>query len=164
MQTRTGFVVESLADGKKVTIGMRSNVSLLSEISIYTLSGEVKLFEVFALIAKKENNGEAISHKSSNEELEAYFASILPNYDAARVYISDIKKVVAWYNILNKKGLKFKFEEEKKEIAKKETPKKDDKEENKEAKSKKTTAKKNAEKSDEKKADKPKKTTKTVKK
>ena len=61
LQTRTGFVAESLVDGKKITVGLRSNVSLLSEISIYTYDGEVRLSEVFTAIAKKEDKGPAIS-------------------------------------------------------------------------------------------------------
>ncbi|WP_372473501.1 DUF5606 domain-containing protein [Capnocytophaga sp. ARDL2] len=111
LQTRTGFVAQSLVDGKKITIGLTSNVSLLSEISIYTNTGEVKLFEVFARIAKKEDNGQAISHKSENDELVNYFTEILPDYDTDRVYVSDIKKVLNWYNILNNAGLRFQFEE-----------------------------------------------------
>lgn len=105
LQTRTGFVAESLIDGKKITVGMRSNVSLLSEISIYTNSGEVRLSEVFRKIAEKENNGPAISHKEDNAKLEAYFAEVLPDYDQDRVYASDIKKVLNWYNMLQAKGI-----------------------------------------------------------
>ncbi|MGX7668353.1 DUF5606 family protein [Flavobacterium pedocola] len=105
LQTRTGFVAESLIDGKKVTVGMRSNVSLLSEISIYTNSGEVRLSEVFRKIAEKEDNGPAISHKEDNAKLEAYFAEVLPDYDQDRVYASDIKKVLNWYNMLQAKGM-----------------------------------------------------------
>ncbi|WP_313805234.1 DUF5606 domain-containing protein [Flavobacterium sp.] len=105
LQTRTGFVAESLIDGKKITVGMRSNVSLLSEISIYTNSGEVRLSEVFRKIAEKENNGPAISHKEDNAKLESYFSEVLPDYDQDRVYASDIKKVLNWYNMLQAKGI-----------------------------------------------------------
>lgn len=100
IQTRSGFIAESLIDGKKLTVGLRSNVSLLSEISIYTETGEIKLFEVFARIAKKENNGAALDHKASNDELVAYFGEVIPDFDRDRVYVSDIKKVLNWYNIL----------------------------------------------------------------
>ncbi len=100
IQTRSGFIAESLIDGKRLTVGLRSNVSLLSEISIYTETGEVKLFEVFAKIANKENNGPALDHKASNDELLAYFGEIIPDFDRDRVYVSDIKKVLSWYNIL----------------------------------------------------------------
>lgn len=105
LQTRTGFVAESLADGKKVTVGLRNNVSLLSEISMYTNTEEKPLVEVMRNIAKKENNGPAISHKEDNGKLLAYFEEVLPDYDQDRVYPSDIKKVLNWYNVLQSKGL-----------------------------------------------------------
>ncbi|TDW52301.1 hypothetical protein EV144_101990 [Flavobacterium sp. 270] len=105
VQTRTGFVAESLTDGKKITVSLKSNVSLLSEISIYTHGGEKPLTEVMKLIATKENKGQAISHKEDNATLAAYFKEILPDYDEERVYPSDIKKVLNWYNTLQAKGL-----------------------------------------------------------
>lgn len=104
VQTRTGFVAESLLDGKKITVGLRANVSLLSEIAVYTYSEEVRLAEVFKAIATKENEGLALSHKESDDQLKAYFREILPEYDEDRVYISDIKKVLNWYNLLQPKG------------------------------------------------------------
>ena len=103
-QTRTGFLAESLLDGKKINVSGRQNVSLLSEIAIYTLTEELPLREVFTKILEKENGGEAISHKSTRDELEEYFFEILPDYDEDRVYPSDIKKVVQWYNLLTKNG------------------------------------------------------------
>lgn len=105
VQTRTGFVAESLTDGKKITVNLKSNVSLLSEISIYTYEGEKPLTEVMQKIATKENKGQAISHKEDNATLSAYFKEILPDYDEERVYPSDIKKVLSWYNTLQAKGL-----------------------------------------------------------
>ncbi|MFY7666313.1 DUF5606 domain-containing protein [Flavobacterium sp.] len=105
MQTRSGFVAESLTDGKKVTVGLRNNVSLLSEISVYTDSKEKPLKEIFEAIVEKENGGPAPSHKESESVLVAYFAEIVPDYDRDRVYLSDIKKVFNWYNILQAKGL-----------------------------------------------------------
>lgn len=104
-QTRTGILAESLIDGRKLTVSARQNVSLLSEIAIYTLREEVPLREVFQKISEKENGGPTISHKSSKDELEEFFFSILPEYDEDRVYPSDIKKVVQWYNLLNEKGM-----------------------------------------------------------
>lgn len=110
VQTRTGFVAESLLDGKKSTVGLKINVSLLSEISIYTINEEKPLAEVMRNIAIKEDNGPAISHKEDNEKLVAYFKEILPDYDSERVYPSDIKKVMNWYNLLQAKGLVSKEE------------------------------------------------------
>lgn len=104
-QTRAGFLAESLIDGKKLSIGLRHNVSMLNEIAIYTYTEEVPLQEVFQKIKDKENGGEAISHKVSKNELENYFSEVLPGYDEDRVYASDMKKVVQWYNLLHKKDL-----------------------------------------------------------
>ncbi|MDO1514053.1 DUF5606 domain-containing protein [Maribacter confluentis] len=100
-QTRTGFVAESLLDGKRVTVSLRSSVSVLSEIAIYTLEEEVPLREVFQKIQTKENGGKtAVGHKDEKIKLEEYFFEVLPNYDEDRVYVSDIKKIIQWYNIL----------------------------------------------------------------
>ncbi|MEH6407934.1 MAG: DUF5606 domain-containing protein [Leeuwenhoekiella sp.] len=104
-QTRTGFIAESLVDGKKISVGMRHNVSILSEIAIYTLDGEVPLREVLKKIVEKENGGPAIDHKKSKDELEAYFFEVLPNFDEDRVYGSDIKKIIQWYNLLQAKDM-----------------------------------------------------------
>ena len=104
LQTRTGFVAESLLDGKKITVGMRSNVSLLSEIAVYTYNEEVKLAEVFKAIAAKENEGASISHKEDNAVLLSYFREVMPEFDEDRVYPSDIKKIINWYNMLQPKG------------------------------------------------------------
>ncbi len=100
-QTRSGFVAESLIDGKKITVGMNNNVSVLSEIAIYTLDEELPLREVFQKIKEKENGKRtSIGHKEDKLKLEEYFFEVLPNYDEDRVYPSDIKKVIQWYNIL----------------------------------------------------------------
>ncbi len=105
VQTRTGFVAESLLDGKKITVGLRANVSLLSEIAVYTYNEEVRLAEVFKAIAEKENEGPAISHKETDDKLKSYFREVLPEFDEDRVYTSDIKKVMNWYNLLQSKGM-----------------------------------------------------------
>lgn len=104
-QTRGGFIAESMLDGKKISVNMRHNVSLLSEIAVYTYTEEVPLREIFQKIKEKENGGEAINHKESKQKLESYFNEILPDYDVDRVYISDIKKIIQWYNLLVSKGI-----------------------------------------------------------
>jgi hypothetical protein len=104
-QTRSGFLAESLIDGKKLSVGMRHNVSVLNEIAIYTYAEEVPLRDIFNNIKEKENGGEAISHKVSKSELESYFSEVLPEYDEDRVYASDMKKVIQWYNLLHKRGM-----------------------------------------------------------
>ena len=110
-QTRSGFIAESLIDGKRLSVAIHHNVSILSEIAIYTLTEEKPLIDVFALINEKEDGKEtAISHKDSKDALEEYFFSVLPDYDEDRVYPSDIKKVIQWYNLLKKHDL-LSFEE-----------------------------------------------------
>lgn len=105
-QTRSGFVAESLIDKKRITVNVRQNVSLLSEIAIYTLSEEVPLKQVLSTIKEKENGQQAsVSPKDSKDQLEEYFFGILPEYDEDRVYASDIKKIVQWYNLLQQNDL-----------------------------------------------------------
>ncbi len=100
-QTKSGFVAESLTDGKRLTVNLRNQVSVLSEISVFTLEEEKPLSEVFELLLQKENGStSSISHKADKLALEEYFFEILPNYDEDRVYPSDIKKIIRWYNIL----------------------------------------------------------------
>jgi len=99
-QTRTGVVAQSLVDGKKIQVNLRNNISLLSEISIYTYEDEISLKAVFQRIYEATEGKKSIDHKSSKKELENYFREILPEYDEERVYQSHIKKVIQWYNIL----------------------------------------------------------------
>jgi hypothetical protein len=111
LQTRSGFVAESLSDGKKISVSLKNNVSLLSEISMYTYTEEKPLTEIMRTIAIKENEGPtAVSHKEDNAKLVSYFKEILPDYDDERVYPSDIKKVLNWYGILQSKGMVSKVE------------------------------------------------------
>ncbi|RCT55199.1 DUF5606 domain-containing protein [Winogradskyella sp. KYW1333] len=112
-QTRTGAVVESLLDKKRLTVGAHSNISILSEIAIYTLTEEVPLKDVLRKVKDKENGRPtSISHKDGKDVLEEYFFEVLPDYDEDRVYASDIKKVVQWYNLLQKNDLLNSLESE----------------------------------------------------
>ncbi|MGE5944929.1 MAG: DUF5606 domain-containing protein [Flavobacteriales bacterium] len=105
-QTRGGFVAESLLDKKRLTVNARQNVSVLSEIAIYTLTEEVPLKKVLNNIKEKENGQPTpVTAKDSNDKLEEYFFSVLPEYDEDRVYVSDIKKIVQWYNLLQQHDL-----------------------------------------------------------
>lgn len=105
-QTRGGFVAESLIDNKRITVNAQQNISVLSEIAIYTLTEEVPLKEVFLSIKNKEGGKESsVKPKDSKDKLEEYFFDILPEYDEERVYPSDIKKVLQWYNLLVKNNL-----------------------------------------------------------
>ena len=104
-QLKSGFIVEDVSTGKKASISNSSQVSLLENIAIYTFDKEVPLFEVFKNIAEKYEYQQAIAHKSSETELRNFMTEVLPDYDVDRVYVSDIKKLVQWYNLLQKAGI-----------------------------------------------------------
>ena len=110
-QARNGIIVESMDTGKRMQAFSSMKISGLEEIAVFTEDKEVSLAEVLKLISEKENGGESIDHKSDGETLKSYFASVLPDYDKNRVYVSDIKKVLNWYNILHRHDL-LKFDEE----------------------------------------------------
>ena len=111
-QNKGGVVVESLLDGKRTSIPATANVSSLGDIAIYTYEEEVPLREVFKAMAAVTEGEEALSHKSSKNELEDFFGEVLPKFDQERVYASDIKKVVQWFNILVKNDLLALLDEE----------------------------------------------------
>lgn len=113
---KNNVVIESLLTGKKSTAHADAKMSTLEDIAIYTLEEDIPLKKVFRKISEKENGGPAIDPKSSPDDLKKYFAEILPDYDKTRVYGSDVKKVISWYNLLLEKGLLV-FEEEKPEEA-----------------------------------------------
>lgn len=104
-QGKNSAVVEALADGKRMPMFNLNQVSSLAEIAIYTYQKEVALTDVFRAIYKKENGGQALSHKADAADLKKWFGEVLPEYDRERVYDSNIRKVVQWYNILQENGL-----------------------------------------------------------
>ncbi len=101
-QARNGIVVESLEDQKRHVAPATARVSSMEDIAIFTEEEDMPLGDVFYKIHQKQEGGETLSHKSTNDELKAYFIEILPDYDEDRVYVSDIKKILSWYNILHK--------------------------------------------------------------
>jgi outer membrane biosynthesis protein TonB len=138
--------VQSLGqDKKRIPVYASDKVSTLEEISIFTYDEDMPLKEVFQLMYEKLEAKEAISHKSSPDELKAFMDKVLPNYDKERVYVSDIKKLIQWYNILLSENLisieKEEEEEEKKPAVKQEKEKKEAKEKKEVPKEKKTEKK-----------------------
>jgi hypothetical protein len=106
-------IVESLADGKKMPIHARDKVVSLGDISIYTETDDAPLKGILASIKQKENGEKAsISTSAKPEELKKYFLEILPDFDRDRVYPTDIKKIIGWYNILINANIDFEKEEE----------------------------------------------------
>ena len=119
-EARKGLIVESLQTGKRMQAFLSYKMSSLEDIAIFTDEGDMPLKEVFRRIWEKENGGNAPDPKNmSQDEVKKYFEQILPEYDRERVYISDMKKVLRWYNMLLDKGL-MNFDEEKEEESKEE--------------------------------------------
>lgn len=118
-QSKNGLIVESLVDKKRIPAHSTNRVSALEDVSIYSTGDDVPLKEVFQKIYDKEKGGAAIDHKSSDAELKSYFKKAFAEYDEERVYTSDIKKVMMWYNILQKEGLLDTKEETEEESKKK---------------------------------------------
>jgi hypothetical protein len=127
-QGNQSIIVESLIDKKRMAAHASNKISALEDISIYTDSEDVLMSEVYHKIFEKENGGACISHKASESELRAYLAEVLPNYDRDRVYISDIKKLFNWYNMLHAAEMLILMDEETEaESAEDDAPKKEKK-------------------------------------
>ncbi|HML84816.1 MAG TPA: DUF5606 domain-containing protein [Bacteroidales bacterium] len=104
-QAKRGVIVESLTDGKRFPAFLNDRISSLEEISIYTTSEDKPLKEVFEIIKEKYNNQPVTGVGKENKDIKEFFGSILPDYDSERVYVSDMKKVLNWYNQLAEKNL-----------------------------------------------------------
>ena len=115
-QGNNNVIAESLTDSKRIPLFAQNQSNMLEEIGIYTYDDTKPISEIFDNIAIKENEGQAISHKSSTNQLTDYFREVLSDYDEERVYISDIKKVIQWYNTLQNYGLIKLPKTEKKDI------------------------------------------------
>ena len=120
-QGKNAVIVENLESGKRISAGGTAKVSALDEIAIFTTGEDMPLGKVMDKIWEKENGGETLSHKLPDSDLKKYFGEALPDYDQSRVYTSDIRKVLHWYNILHKLGLLVKEEEVKEEETKEES-------------------------------------------
>ncbi|MGN0191819.1 MAG: DUF5606 domain-containing protein [Candidatus Cryptobacteroides sp.] len=101
-QARGGVIAESLATGKRNCFSMSSRMTTLADISIYTMDGELRLSEVFKKLETALEGAEAPSSKDEASKITALFEKAVPDYDGDRFYLSHMKKVVDWYNLLLK--------------------------------------------------------------
>ena len=104
-QTKTGVIIESLTDGKRLQAFASDKISSLGEISIFTKDEDLPLREVFRLIQEKNGDKPAPDAKTDDNALKAFFEIILPDYDRERVYVSHMRKLVQWYNLLIANGV-----------------------------------------------------------
>ena len=119
-QSKSGVIVESLADKKRFPVNGLHNISTLNDIAIYTYEEEVPLKKVFLNLSEKQAGEKSIDPKSSKNDLLSYFGEVLPGFDEERVYPSNIKKILSWYNALvdakfDFAGIKKELEEDSKE-------------------------------------------------
>ena len=100
-QGKNMLIVESLLDGKRIPAYTKDKVVSLGDIAIFTEDAEVPLSQVLESVKVKENGGLcSVDSKADNEKLRNYMLEVLPEYDRDRVYPSDIRKMINWYNIL----------------------------------------------------------------
>ncbi len=112
-QSRNGFIVESLLDGKRTNASASSRISALTEISMFTEGEDIPLAEVFTKMYEYTKGEQGPSAKESNDRLKEFFGVVIPDYDRERVHASDIKKAIAWFNLLVSAGMtKFELPEE----------------------------------------------------
>lgn len=112
------LIVESLVDGKRTPTYARDKIISLADVSMYTTGDDIELWKVLDAVKKHENGAAtAIDHKKAdNNALFAFFTEVLPDWDQDRVYPSDIRKLIQWYNILIKAGI-TEFEPKEEEAA-----------------------------------------------
>lgn len=113
-QSKNGIIVEGLSDKKRMNVYASTKVSTLSDISMFTTGDDKPIEEIITTIFEKEKGGVAPDHKTDDKSIEKYFAEVLPDYDRDRVYISNIRKLLNWYNALQISG-NLKEKEENKE-------------------------------------------------
>lgn len=110
-QSKNGIIVEGLADKKRLNVYASTKVSTLSDISMFTTGDDKPIEEIMTAAFEKEKGGPAIDNKSDDKAIEKYFSEILPEYDKERVYISNMRKLINWYNALQTTGNLKKKEE-----------------------------------------------------
>ena len=107
-QGKSMLIVEALTDGRRLPVYAREKIISLGDIAIYTDGDEVPLYEVLNSVKAKEE-GKAVSSidaaRATPDELRAYMAEVLPNFDRERVYPTDIKRLLSWYNLLIGAGI-----------------------------------------------------------
>ena len=96
-QTRSGVIVESLTDGKKIPVGTNHRISSLADISVYTKTDDLPLWQVLKTIHSKTGGTVTVDLKAEPDTLKKYFKGIIEDFDDERVYASDIKKMLSWY-------------------------------------------------------------------
>jgi hypothetical protein len=104
-QSKSGAIMESLVDGKRLPVFVSDKISSLEDIGMFTNGDDVPLKTIFQNIFKKHDGKPVVVEMGHAPSLQAFFSEVLPDWDRSRVYASDIKKVISWYNLLVSKNL-----------------------------------------------------------
>ena len=112
-QSKNSMVVEHLETGKRKSAFTTAKVSSLEDISVFTDDEDLPLSKVLDRIYDRESGGQSIDPKAGQEPLKNYFAEIVPEYSRERVYASDIKKIIQWYNLLQSRNMLIREDPEK---------------------------------------------------
>ena len=111
-QSKNGLIIESLLDGKRMNAFMNEKISSLEEISLFSHNEDVALKDVLRNMFNQTKGQKAIDNKADDAAVKAFFGQIVPDYDKERVYVSHMRKVIGWYNLLLEKGMLDFTEEE----------------------------------------------------
>ncbi len=96
----SGFVVESLADGRRIPISSMQRIIMLKDIAIYTMEDDLPLYEAFKKMKEQDSLSLSVSPKSEPADLKATLKKIIPEFDEERVHTSDIRKMFSWYKLV----------------------------------------------------------------
>lgn len=99
-QTKTGFIVESLIDQKRLPVSATQKVSMLEEISVYTTTGDMPLKEVLLKMKGYSVTNDIADAKADPALLKEFMGKVIPEFDSERVYPSDIKKMILWFHLV----------------------------------------------------------------
>jgi len=99
-QSKTGFIVESLVDQKRMPVSSTQKISMLEDISVYTTADDMPLKEVLLKIKEKEATGKIVDSKAEPDKLRSFFKELIPEFDEERVYPSDMKKMINWFHLV----------------------------------------------------------------
>jgi hypothetical protein len=99
-QTKAGFVVESMTDKKRYPINASQKISMLDDISVFTKGGDLPLKEILLKMKEHDQESSNVDPKGSPESLKKFFKTVVPDFDEDRVYASDIKKMITWYQLV----------------------------------------------------------------
>jgi hypothetical protein len=100
VQSKSGFIVESLADHKRMPVSSTQKISMLEDISVYTTADDMPLKEVLLKIKERAASGNIVESKAEPDKLRAFFKELIPEFDEERVYPSDMKKMINWFHLV----------------------------------------------------------------